>query len=164
MGVPLYSAEVNGLTDELSLVGVDRLVRLSSGAKPIVLALWKAAAGQAARQLKHSKTNEGRSATWLMLCQIKAQIAALIVDSEEALMGTPASERGRIAEVVDADFEHLHRYFLNEPIAHDVAHSSVVPITPAIIPTVESQRRALSARIARQGSPQEFAAESPPRH
>jgi hypothetical protein len=95
MGVPLYSDVVNGPTDELSLVGVDRLIRLSSGAKPIVLALWKAAAGPAARQLKVCKTSECRSATWLMLCEIKAQIAALIVDSEEALMGTPDSERRR---------------------------------------------------------------------
>jgi hypothetical protein len=109
MGVPLNSDVVNGPTDELSLVGVDRLVRLSSGAKPIVLALWKAAAAQAARQLKVCKTSEGRSATWLMLCEVKAQIAALIVDSEEALMGTPDSERGRIAEVVDADFEQLRK-------------------------------------------------------
>jgi hypothetical protein len=44
-----------------------------------------------------------------MLCEIKAQIAALIVDSEEALLGTPDSERRRIAEVVDADFEQLRK-------------------------------------------------------
>ena len=96
--MPLYSDIVDGPTDELSLVVWTGLIRLSSGAKPIVLALWKAAAGQAARQLKVCKTSECRSATWLMLCEIKAQIAALIVDPEE-LMGTPDSERRRIAEV-----------------------------------------------------------------
>ena len=94
--------------DKLFVLEVDRAVRLSCDAKPIVLALWKAAVGQAARQLKACKTSEGRSATWLMLCQIKAQIEALIVDSEEAWMA-PGAEQGRIAEVIDADFEQLRK-------------------------------------------------------
>ena len=63
MGVPLYSDVVNGPTDELSLVGVDRLVRLSSGAKPIVLALegggWTACTTTSLKILQDERTSFG---------------------------------------------------------------------------------------------------------
>ena len=62
MGVPLYSEVVNGPTDELSLVGVDRLIRLSSRAKPIVPMAPATAATSAAdhRGRRAGEQNERR--------------------------------------------------------------------------------------------------------
>ncbi|MFZ4777511.1 MAG: hypothetical protein ACOYM3_19250 [Terrimicrobiaceae bacterium] len=74
--------------------------------KTAMLTLWSSQVAQAERQLKACRSTEGRSATTLLLGTLKSQIEGLISLTMEGWV-CPGAESGRIAEVMESDWNRI---------------------------------------------------------